>query len=205
MGSNSLGWNLTPPVVILDLSRSESAEAAVHLRNTLENVAAFGLVVEASIESAASSSSASTTQSILSTAAGSKRLVGDFNSLDTPVAGKRVNGALDPRSEQLQESAPRGGSHATAQGSRPSILQRLGPSISESFSERDAYGCIPGVDPPPPQGKKSFCYNFLYGRCFWPVCDFNHYSAVELKAIHCPQFTEFGSCKYGSECVYRHS
>ena len=90
----------------------------------------------------------------------------------------------------------------------PSVLDRLGPELSTDGSsgrgERDAFGCIPGVDPPPSQGKKSFCFNFLRGQCHWPICDFNHYTATELKAIHCPSFTEHGSCKYGPDCVYRH-
>ena len=96
----------------------------------------------------------------------------------------------------------------SAKIAKSSVLHRLGPEVSEAGSSgqggRDAFGCIPGIDPPPSQGKKSFCFNFLRGQFHWPICDFNHYTAVELKAIHCPSFTKLGSCKYGPDCVYRH-
>ena len=81
------------------------------------------------------------------------------------------------------------------------LYARLGP-------ERDAAGCIPGIDPPLDQGKKSFCYAYAFaGGCQWPQCNFNHYSQLELSTIPCKfqLYAADGVCIHGEQCVYKHN
>ena len=96
------------------------------------------------------------------------------------------------QSRKLDQTHLGGGEQASV------LFAKLGP-------ERDSAGCIPGIDPPLDQGKKSFCYAFAFGGgCNWPQCNFNHYSQLELSAIPCKFHIADGSCKYREQCVYKH-
>ena len=107
---------------------------------------------------------------------------------------------LSPHGDSAGEKVP------TARS--PEVTVQVGSKhpreVSGSRGERDAFGSIPGVDPPADQGKKSFCYDFLRGDCRWSPCDFNHYTQEELAAIQCKQFLS-GTCRRGDQCIYRHA
>jgi len=211
LGTNSAGWGRVPPAATLDPSLAISAEHAVATNNAFRLMASFGTgpMQPPSFDGPQPLSQVgegATSSVEFLPHQGAKRHNGSTSTEES--ATKRAGdepGTLG-KSSILHRLGPE--LHSGAPGRAESgVLHRLGPAVTapSGREERDAYGCIPGVDPPPPQGKKSFCFNFLHGQCHWPSCNFNHYTAVELKAIHCPSLTELGYCKFGPACVYRHS
>ena len=194
------------PAIGLDKFKLTAFEECLGLRNTVNVTTAWGVNLDGFV-APASVVAKSTSESLAGSPPPPKRPLG---SIDRDLAKR----SAPFTSSSIEEGGPQRAAQSAEGlgGSRPSILQRLGPepvhiedSAVTNRPGRDEFGCIPGIDPPLPQGKKSFCFKYLLGQCQYPICGFNHYTLVELATIACPSLSEGGFCKYGDNCVYRHT